>query len=46
MEYKGIFSDPTQVNEKVYNEQLKPLIEQFLQENKELLKSLGIELEK
>jgi hypothetical protein len=31
---------PTYVNEKVYNEQMKPLIKQFLDENKELLKSI------
>jgi len=34
------------VSKEVYEEQLKPLIEQFLQENKEILKSLGIEIEK
>ena len=32
------FAQDTQVNKEVYNEQLKPLIQQFLNENKELLK--------
>ncbi len=30
------------VNSKVYEEQIKPLIEQFVRENKEILKSLGV----
>lgn len=35
-----------QVNLDVYKNQVKPLIEQFLEENKEFLKSLGIDIEK
>jgi ADP-ribose pyrophosphatase YjhB (NUDIX family) len=40
MKDETIFDDPTQVNKAVYENQLKPLIQKFLQENKEFLKSL------
>ena len=38
---ESMFLNKNQVNKKVYDEQLKPLIEQFLKENKEFLKSIN-----
>jgi hypothetical protein len=38
------FDSGNYINKEKYKSELKPLIEQFLKENKELLKSIGIEL--
>ncbi len=37
---KSYFSQDNHVNQKVYESQIKPLIQKFLDENKEVLKSL------
>jgi hypothetical protein len=40
----NIFQDETQVNKEVYENQLKPLIKKFLDENKDFLKSQDIDI--
>ncbi len=45
LKYKSINAVSNYANEKTYEDKIKPLIQQFLSENKEFLKSIGFDFE-